>query len=96
MKAVTWHVDTTKPHGQPGEAPTQAAEWAVQMVAKAGTIGTTLKIGNCNHRRCLPELVAALARHRDTCARSTTSRTRPTVEGSLGASRPAGRETPRK
>jgi threonine dehydrogenase-like Zn-dependent dehydrogenase len=66
----------------PGDAPTLAARWAVQMAAKAGTIGTvgvyppqvqhypfgeafmknlTLKLGNCNHRRYLPDLVSMVA-----------------------------------
>lgn len=63
---------------QPGDAPSIAAEWAVQAVAKAGTIGVigvypqtftsypfgeafnknlTLKMGNCNHRRYIPQLL---------------------------------------
>ncbi len=63
---------------QPGNAPAQAAEWAVQAVAKAGTIGIigvypptmerypigaamnrnlTLRMGNCNHRRYVPQLI---------------------------------------
>lgn len=63
---------------QPGMAPSQVLRWAVEAVAKAGTIsiigvypqdantfpiGTamnknlTLKMGNCNHRRYLPELI---------------------------------------
>ncbi len=62
----------------PGQAPTQAAKWAVQAVAKAGTIGIigvyspevttypigeamnknlTIKMGNCNHRKYIPELI---------------------------------------
>jgi threonine dehydrogenase-like Zn-dependent dehydrogenase len=66
----------------PGDAPSQATRWAVEMVAKAGTIGTvgvyppqvehypfgaafmknlTLKMGNCNHRRYVPELVSLVA-----------------------------------
>jgi threonine dehydrogenase-like Zn-dependent dehydrogenase len=63
---------------QPGNAPDQVAKWAVEAVAKAGTIGIigvypptmehypigaamnknlTLRMGNCNHRRYIPELV---------------------------------------
>ncbi|HVV89933.1 MAG TPA: zinc-dependent alcohol dehydrogenase [Solirubrobacterales bacterium] len=63
---------------RPGNAPDQVARWAVEAVAKAGTIGVigvypptmerypigaamnknlTLKLGNCNHRRYVPELV---------------------------------------
>ncbi|MEO3750962.1 zinc-dependent alcohol dehydrogenase [Streptomyces sp. B6B3] len=66
----------------PGDAPSQATRWAVEMVAKAGTIGTvgvyppqvehypfgaafmknlTLRMGNCNHRRYVPELVSLVA-----------------------------------
>ena len=61
-----------------GHAPSQALEWEVEAVAKAGTISIagvyppdatafpigramnknlTLQMGNCNHRRYLPELV---------------------------------------
>ncbi|HEX2145766.1 MAG TPA: zinc-dependent alcohol dehydrogenase [Glycomyces sp.] len=62
----------------PGDAPSLALQWAVDAVAKAGSIGIigvyppgfdsfpigaaanknlTLKMGNCNHRRYLPELL---------------------------------------
>lgn len=62
----------------PGDAPSQAARWAVDAVAKAGSIGVigvyppgfegfpfgtamnknlTVHMGNCNHRRYLPELL---------------------------------------
>ncbi|MEU4674045.1 zinc-dependent alcohol dehydrogenase [Amycolatopsis sp. NPDC023774] len=62
----------------PGGAPAQAARWAVDAVAKAGSIGVigvyppgfdefpfglamnknlTLHMGNCNHRRYLPDLL---------------------------------------
>ncbi|MBB1154573.1 MULTISPECIES: zinc-dependent alcohol dehydrogenase [Amycolatopsis] len=62
----------------PGDAPSQAARWAVDAVAKAGSIGVigvyppgfegfpfgtamnknlTVRLGNCNHRRYLPELL---------------------------------------
>lgn len=62
----------------PGDAPSQAARWAVDAVAKAGSIGVigvyppgfegfpfgtamnknlTIHMGNCNHRRYLPELL---------------------------------------
>jgi threonine dehydrogenase-like Zn-dependent dehydrogenase len=71
----------TAPDGdlwRPGDAPQQVFLWAMQAVAKAGTvaivgvypesmenfpIGTamnknlTLQMGNCNHRRYLPELI---------------------------------------
>lgn len=63
---------------EPGDAPTQALEWAVQCLAKAGTLSVIgvypptvrafpigdammknlkLHMGNCNHRRYIPELV---------------------------------------
>src|ERR1700712_771647 len=62
----------------PGDSPSIASQWAVEAVAKAGTIGVigvypqtfasypfgeafnktlTLKMGNCNHRRYLSELI---------------------------------------
>ncbi len=71
----------TNPQGEtfvPGDAPSQVLRWAVQAVAKAGTIALigvyppelqsfpigqafnknlTLRMGNCNHRRYVPELV---------------------------------------
>jgi len=61
-----------------GDAPSQVLEWAVQSLAKAGTLSVigvypptdrffpigaamnknlTVKMGNCNHRAVLPELV---------------------------------------
>jgi threonine dehydrogenase-like Zn-dependent dehydrogenase len=67
---------------RPGKAPTQAIEWAVDAVAKAGTIAIigvypetverfplgkamnknlTLRMGNCNHRRYIPELIELVA-----------------------------------
>ncbi|SMC53522.1 zinc-dependent alcohol dehydrogenase [Lentzea albidocapillata] len=81
----------------PGNAPSLALRWAVQAVAKAGTIGVigvypagfdrfpigeamnknlTLNMGNCNHRRYLPQLLdlvvsgtvdptAFITRHKD-------------------------------
>jgi threonine dehydrogenase-like Zn-dependent dehydrogenase len=65
-----------------GDAPGQALQWAVQSVAKAGSLGIigvyppamtwfpfgaafgknlTIKAGDCNHRRYLPELVELVA-----------------------------------
>ena len=62
----------------PGDAPSQALQWAVEGVAKAGTLAIigvyppqaqafpigqamnknlTVNMGNCNHRRYIPELV---------------------------------------
>jgi threonine dehydrogenase-like Zn-dependent dehydrogenase len=63
---------------EPGNAPGQAIEWAVEALAKAGTLGVigvyppeaeffplgramnknlTIKLGNCNHRRYIPDLI---------------------------------------
>lgn len=63
---------------QPGRAPFQALRWAIESVAKAGTVSVigvysgpslnfpiekvmeknlTLKAGNCNHRRYMPEMI---------------------------------------
>jgi threonine dehydrogenase-like Zn-dependent dehydrogenase len=62
---------------EPGDAPSLALEWAVEIVAKAGTVSIigvygeknsfpigkamnknlTLTMGNCNHRRYLPQLI---------------------------------------
>jgi threonine dehydrogenase-like Zn-dependent dehydrogenase len=74
-----------KPDGEtwkPGEAPTQALEWAVQAVAKAGTLAIigvypqtarwfpigqamnknlTLQMGNCDHRKYIPQLIELVA-----------------------------------
>lgn len=65
----TWH---------PGDGPSQALRWAVEALAKAGTLSVigvygdaaktfpigqavdknlTIRMGNCNHRRYVPELV---------------------------------------
>jgi threonine dehydrogenase-like Zn-dependent dehydrogenase len=63
---------------QPGGAPSQALKWAIECVAKAGSVSVigvysgsvqgfpidkvleknlTVKAGNCNHRRYLPEMI---------------------------------------
>lgn len=63
---------------QPGGAPSQSLKWAIEAVAKAGTVSLigvysapvqnfpieqileknlTLKAGNCNHRRYMPEMI---------------------------------------
>jgi threonine dehydrogenase-like Zn-dependent dehydrogenase len=63
---------------QPGGAPGQALKWAIEAVAKAGTVSVigvypaplqdfpieqimeknlTLKAGNCNHRRYMPDMI---------------------------------------
>jgi threonine dehydrogenase-like Zn-dependent dehydrogenase len=65
-------------HWVPGDAPSQALSWAVESLAKAGTLSIigvyppafqsfpigqamnknlTVQMGNCNHRRYVPELV---------------------------------------
>ncbi|THC45259.1 zinc-dependent alcohol dehydrogenase [Massilia sp. Mn16-1_5] len=62
----------------PGDAPSQALQWAVQTLAKAGTLSIigvyppaddsfplgaamnknlTIRMGNCNHRKYVPDLV---------------------------------------
>jgi threonine dehydrogenase-like Zn-dependent dehydrogenase len=62
----------------PGQAPSQAQEWAVQALAKAGTLSIigvyppsdnffpigvamnknlTIRMGNCNHRKYIPDLI---------------------------------------
>jgi threonine dehydrogenase-like Zn-dependent dehydrogenase len=67
---------------RPGDAPSQVADWAVEAVAKAGTIGIigvyppaarsfplgeamnknlTINMGNCNHRRYVPQLIDLVA-----------------------------------
>ena len=70
-----------KPHDgnwEPGDSPAQVLTWAVQVLAKAGTLSIigvysqfskafpigeamgknlTVKMGNCNHRRYIPELI---------------------------------------
>jgi threonine dehydrogenase-like Zn-dependent dehydrogenase len=63
---------------QPGDGPSQVLRWAVECLAKAGTLAIigvygeaantfpigkavdknlTIKMGNCNHRRYVPELI---------------------------------------
>lgn len=63
---------------QPGGAPSQALKWAIEAVAKAGSVSVigvytaavmhfpidkvmeknlTLKAGNCNHRRYMPDMI---------------------------------------
>jgi threonine dehydrogenase-like Zn-dependent dehydrogenase len=67
----------------PGDAPAQALMWAVQSLAKAGTLSIigvypqtartfpigeamnknlTLKMGNCNHRKYIPQLLELVRR----------------------------------
>ncbi|HEY7327775.1 MAG TPA: zinc-dependent alcohol dehydrogenase [Gemmataceae bacterium] len=71
----------TKPQGEnwrPGDAPSQALIWAIEALAKAGTLSiigvypqtaryfpigeamnknVTIKMGNCHHRKYLPQLL---------------------------------------
>lgn len=71
----------TNPDGenwQPGNAPSQVLDWAIESLAKAGTLSVvgvypasmrsfrigdameknlTIRMGNCNHRKYIPELV---------------------------------------
>jgi threonine dehydrogenase-like Zn-dependent dehydrogenase len=77
-REVTPQRNTESGNWVPGDAPTQALDWAVAALAKAGTLGVigvyppndrffplgaamnknlTLKMGNCNHRSIVPELV---------------------------------------
>jgi threonine dehydrogenase-like Zn-dependent dehydrogenase len=83
---------------RPGDAPSQVSRWAVQAVAKAGSIGVigvyppgfmsypigeamnknlTVKMGNCNHRRYLPQLldlvVAGVVRPTDFITQTETT-----------------------
>jgi threonine dehydrogenase-like Zn-dependent dehydrogenase len=74
--APTQHPDGANWH--PGDAPSQAQQWAIQALAKAGTLAIigvyppndtsfpigmamnknlTIRMGNCNHRKYLPQLV---------------------------------------
>ncbi len=89
--------ETNEQDGQwrPGDAPSLALEWAVQSLAKAGTLGVigvyppgarhfplglamnrnlTVKLGNCNHRRYLPELIDIVASGRMGLAANLTQR----------------------
>ncbi|MDR5752298.1 MULTISPECIES: zinc-dependent alcohol dehydrogenase [unclassified Caballeronia] len=77
-REVTRERNTAGGNWIPGDAPTQALDWAVAALAKAGTLGVigvyppndrffplgaamnknlTLKMGNCNHRSIVPDLV---------------------------------------
>ena len=73
--------DAMRPQGgswQPGDAPSQALQWAVEVAAKAGTVAVigvyppgaesfpigkamnrnlSVKMGNCNHRKYIPQLL---------------------------------------
>lgn len=66
------------PNWHPGQAPSQAQQWAVEALAKAGTLSIigvyppadtsfpigsamnknlTIRMGNCNHRKYIPDLI---------------------------------------
>jgi threonine dehydrogenase-like Zn-dependent dehydrogenase len=67
----------SKGNWEPGDAPSQVLEWAVESIAKAGTLSIigvygpvdsfpignameknlTIKMGNCNHRKYIPQLL---------------------------------------
>jgi threonine dehydrogenase-like Zn-dependent dehydrogenase len=107
----------TNPHDgnwEPGDAPGQADEWAVQAVAKNGTIGVigvyppqmqafplgeamnknlTIRLGNCNHRRYLPELIDVVASGRMSLSPNVTQQE--TFETIIDAFRAFDRREPR-
>ena len=76
-KEVAPHTNVKNGNWEPGDAPSIVLEWAVEAVAKAGTISIigvygeknsfpigqamnknlTITMGNCNHRRYIPQLV---------------------------------------
>jgi threonine dehydrogenase-like Zn-dependent dehydrogenase len=76
-KNVAPHTNVKNGNWEPGDAPSIVLEWAVEAVAKAGTVSIigvygeknsfaigqatnknlTVTMGNCNHRRYIPQLV---------------------------------------
>jgi threonine dehydrogenase-like Zn-dependent dehydrogenase len=76
-KEVAPHTNVKNGNWAPGDAPSIVLEWAVEAVAKAGTVSIigvygeknsfpigqamnknlTVTMGNCNHRRYIPQLV---------------------------------------
>jgi hypothetical protein len=103
----------------PGDAPSQALQWAVEGVTKAGTLGIigvyppqaqafpigqamnknlTVKMGNCNHRRYIPELVTMTRTGAvdppTSSPRSTTWSTRSRPTSPSTAASPAGSRSP--
>jgi threonine dehydrogenase-like Zn-dependent dehydrogenase len=76
-KEVAPHTNVKNGNWEPGDAPSIVLEWAVEAVAKAGTVSIigvygeknsfpigqamnknlTVTMGNCNHRRYIPQLV---------------------------------------
>lgn len=78
LAAIAAKTDPQNGNWVPGDAPSQALDWAVQLVAKAGTLSIigvyppndrsfpiglamnknlSINMGNCNHRRYIPDLV---------------------------------------
>jgi len=78
VKKVAPHQHPDGDNWVPGDAPSQAQQWAVQALAKAGTLSIigvyppadnsfpigaamnknlTIRMGNCNHRKYVPDLV---------------------------------------
>lgn len=78
MQAVAPKTNPEGDNWHPGDGPSQVLTWAVEALAKAGTLSIigvygeasrsfpigkameknlTIKMGNCNHRRYVPELV---------------------------------------
>ena len=112
----------TNPQGDtwvPGDAPSQALQWAVEAVAKAGTLAIigvyppqaqafpigqamnknlTVKMGTCNHRRYIPELITMTGPAPSTpptsSPRSTTWSTRSRPTSPSTAASPAGSRSP--
>jgi threonine dehydrogenase-like Zn-dependent dehydrogenase len=85
LEAVAPETHPVGENWHPGDAPSQALLWAVDALAKAGTLSIigvypetamtfpigkamnknlTLKMGNCSHRRFMPELVEMVRMHR--------------------------------
>ena len=85
MQAVAPKIKPDGDNWHPGDAPSQVLLWAVDALAKAGTLSIvgvypptaltfpignamnknlTLKMGNCSHRRFMPELIEMVRMHR--------------------------------
>ena len=78
VQAIAPHQHPDGENWKPGQAPSQAQQWAVQALAKAGTLSIigvyppsdtffpigsamnknlTIRMGNCNHRKYIPDLI---------------------------------------
>jgi threonine dehydrogenase-like Zn-dependent dehydrogenase len=100
QRAAAPDADPDATQWRPGDAPSQVSQWAVDAVAKAGSIGVigvyppgfssyplgaamnknlTIRLGNCNHRRYLPQLldlvVAGVVRPTDFITQTETTDT---------------------